>query len=143
MTKKKIMIIEDNKDLQDIYKYSFEKYGYDVVVEGNGLEGITSVVEQLPDVILLDLMMPGMDGFGFLKKVQETGGLSIPVIVCSNISDVDTINRALKDGAADVILKVDYSGKQLVDKVNYIVAEYYNKKNTVHDSVENSNEVVE
>jgi CheY-like chemotaxis protein len=105
--KKKIMIIEDNKDLQDIYKHSFEKYGYDVVVEGNGQEGVDGVVKVLPDVILLDLMMPGMDGFGFLRKMKETGGLSIPVIVCSNISDVDTVNKALKDGAEAVILKVD------------------------------------
>jgi CheY-like chemotaxis protein len=122
------MIIEDNKDLQDIYKHSFEKYDYEVVLEGNGLEGINSVIKSLPDVILLDLMMPGMDGFGFLKKVKEIGGLSIPVIVCSNISDVDTINRAIKDGAEDVILKVDYSGKQLVDKVNFLVQEFYRKK---------------
>ena len=121
------MIIEDNKDLQDIYKHSFEKFGYIVVVEGNGLEGITSVVQALPDVILLDLMMPGMDGFGFLKKVRDIGGLSIPVVVCSNISDVDTINRALKEGAQAVILKVDYSGKQLVEKVTSIADEYYAK----------------
>lgn len=126
--KKKIMIIEDNKDLQTIYKHSFEKYGYEVVVEENGLGGVQNVVKILPDVILLDLMMPGMDGFGFLRKMKEAGGLSIPVIVCSNISDVDTINRALKDGATDVILKVDYSGKQLVDKVNFLVDEYYRRK---------------
>ena len=126
--KKKIMIIEDNKDLQDIYRHSFEKYGYEVIVEGNGLEGVSSVVKNLPDVILLDLMMPGMDGFGFLRTMKETGGLSIPVIVCSNISDVETINKALKDGATDVILKVDYSGKQLVDKVNFLVEEYSHKK---------------
>ncbi len=126
--KKKIMIIEDNKDLQTIYRHSFEKYGYDVIVEENGLDGVNSVVKVLPDVILLDLMMPGMDGFGFLRKMKETGGLSIPVIVCSNISDVDTINKALKDGATDVILKVDYSGKQLVDKVNFLVDEYYHRK---------------
>jgi len=126
--KKKIMIIEDNKDLQDIYRLSFEKYGYEVIVEGNGLEGINSVVKSLPDVILLDLMMPNMDGFGFLRKMKESGGLSIPVIVCSNISDVDTINKALKDGATDVILKVDYSGKQLVDKVNFLIDDYYHKK---------------
>lgn len=126
--KKKIMIIEDNKDLQDIYRHSFEKHGYEVIVEENGLEGITSVIKSLPDIILLDLMMPGMDGFGFLRKMKEAGGLSIPVIVCSNISDADTINKALKDGATDVILKVDYSGKQLVDKVNFLVTEYYHKK---------------
>ena len=130
VNKKKIMIIEDNKDLQDIYRHSFEKYGYEVVVEGNGLEGVNSVVKALPDVVLLDLMMPGMDGFGFLRKMKDIGGLTIPVIVCSNISDVDTINRALKDGAEDVILKVDYSGKQLVDKVNFLVNEYYRKKAT-------------
>lgn len=128
--KKKIMIIEDNKDLQEIYKHSFEKYGYEVVVEGNGLEGVEGVAKVLPDVILLDLMMPGMDGFGFLKKINDTGGLSIPVIVCSNISDVDTINRAIKDGAQDVLLKVDYSGKQLVDKVTHIMEDFYKKKET-------------
>ena len=126
--KKKIMIIEDNKDLQEIYKHSFEKYGYEVVLEGNGLEGVEAVAKALPDVILLDLMMPGMDGFGFLRKMKDTGGLSIPVIVCSNISDVETINRAIKDGAEDVLLKVDYSGKQLVDKVTHIAEEYYKKQ---------------
>lgn len=128
--KRKIMIIEDNKDLQEIYKHSFEKYGDEVVVEGNGLEGVEGVAKVLPDVILLDLMMPGMDGFGFLKKINDTGGLSIPVIVCSNISDVDTINRAIKDGAQDVLLKVDYSGKQLVDKVTHIMEDFYKKKET-------------
>ncbi len=134
--KKKIMIIEDNKDLQEIYKHSFEKHGYTVVVEENGLEGVNSVIKELPDVILLDLMMPGMDGFGFLRRMKESGGLNIPVVVCSNISDVDTINKALKDGATDVILKVDYSGKQLVDKVNFLVDEFYHKK--VHAEIEKS-----
>ena len=135
-TKKKIMIIEDNKDLQEIYKHSFEKYGYEVILEGNGLEGVESVAKVLPDIILLDLMMPGMDGFGFLKKMNDTGGLSIPVIVCSNISDVDTINRAIKDGAQDVLLKVDYSGKQLVDKVTHITEEFYKKRELISEDNE-------
>ena len=126
--KRKIMIIEDNKDLQDIYKHSFEKYGYTAEVKSNGLEGAEAVAASLPDAVLLDLMMPGMDGFGFLRMVKETGGLTIPVVVCSNISDVDTINRALREGAEAVILKVDYSGKQLVDKVTSIVDDFYSRR---------------
>ena len=125
---KKIMIVEDNKDLQDIYKHSFEKYGYTVVTEGNGLDGILNVAEVMPDIILLDLMMPGMDGFGFLKKMKETISLPIPVVVCSNISDTDTISKALKDGASAVILKVDYTGKQLVEKVEQVVKDFEKKR---------------
>jgi CheY-like chemotaxis protein len=121
---KKIMIVEDNANLQEIYKHSFEKYGYEVIIEGNGLDGIENVAEKMPDVILLDLMMPGMDGFGFLKMMKQNQSLTIPVIVCSNLSDSDTINRAIKEGASAVLLKVDYSGKQLVEKVNYLLAEY-------------------
>lgn len=135
-TNKKIMIIEDNKDLQEIYKHSFEKYGYEVVVRGDGLEGVMSVVEIMPDIILLDLMMPGMDGFGFLKKLKEIESISIPVIVCSNISDVESINRAIKDGAEAVLLKVDYSGKQLVDKVTNIMNDFYSKQKKLKNQEE-------
>ena len=125
---KKIMIIEDDKSIQDIYTLNFQAAGYEVVLEGDGLSGISSVVEKQPDIILLDVMMPGMDGFGFLKVMKENTSVDIPVVVCSNISDVETINKALKEGATDVILKVDYSGKQLVDKVNFIAEEYRHRK---------------
>ncbi len=124
----KIMIIEDNKDLQEIYKHSFEKYGYQVILAGDGEAGIEGVAKVMPDVILLDLMMPGLDGFGFLRAMKDLGGLSIPVVVCSNISDVETLNRVLREGAQAVLLKVDYSGKQLVEKVTHIVEEFYKKK---------------
>jgi CheY-like chemotaxis protein len=122
---KKIMIVEDNKDLQEIYKHSFEKFGYTVITEGNGLDGILNVAEVMPDVILLDLMMPGMDGFGFLKKMKESNTVSIPIVVCSNISDAGTITRALEGGATAVVLKVDYTGKQLVEKVEQVVKDFH------------------
>mgnify|MGYP005607966985 FL=1 len=66
---KKIMIIEDDKNLQEVYKKNFEAADYEVIIEGDGLSGISSVVEKMPDVILLDIMMPNMDGFGFLKAI--------------------------------------------------------------------------
>ena len=65
---KKILIIEDNKDLQEIYRHSFEKDGYTVVSKDNGQDGYDAITTELPDVILLDLMMPGVNGFDFLQN---------------------------------------------------------------------------
>lgn len=118
---KKIMIVEDNKDIQEIYKHSFEKAGYEVIIENNGLDGINNVIEKMPDVILLDLMMPKMDGFEFLKLMKQNTAVNVPVIVCSNISDNEINAKVINFGAAAIILKVDYSGKQLVEKVEYIM----------------------
>ncbi|MDQ5962384.1 MAG: hypothetical protein QG653_191 [Patescibacteria group bacterium] len=124
----KIMIVEDNKDIQEIYKHSFEKNGYEVILEDNGLDGLAHVGETMPDVILLDLMLPKMDGFEFLKELKKNQ-LDVPVIVCSNISDNEVTTKIMDLGAIGIILKVNYSGKQLVDKVQYLLEEAkYNKQ---------------
>lgn len=122
------MIVEDNKDIQEIYKHSFEKNGYEVILEDNGLDGLAHVGETMPDVILLDLMLPKMDGFEFLKELKKNQ-LDVPVIVCSNISDNEVTTKIMDLGAIGIILKVNYSGKQLVDKVQYLLEEAkYNKQ---------------
>lgn len=118
---KKIMIIEDDKDLQEIYKLNFEMAGYEVLQEMDGLDGISSVVDNKPDIILLDVMMPNMNGFAFLKALKDNTSINIPVVVCSNLSDKETYAKAVAAGAVSVLLKVDYSGKQLVDKVGHIL----------------------
>jgi DNA-binding response OmpR family regulator len=119
--KKKIMIVEDDKGIQDIYMLNFQAAGYDVLLEGDGLSGISRVVEQQPDIILLDVMMPSMDGFAFLKAMKENTSINIPVVVCSNLSDKETHDKALAAGAVAVLLKVNYSGKELVQKINAIL----------------------
>lgn len=117
------MIIEDDRNLQEIYKINFEVAGFDVEIEGDGLSGISTVVEKKPDIILLDIMMPNMDGFAFLKAVKENTSINIPVVVCSNLSDKETYDKAFAAGAAAVLLKVDYSGKELVQKVEAILVQ--------------------
>jgi DNA-binding response OmpR family regulator len=132
--KKKIMIIEDDESLQDIYMLNFQAAGYEVIIEGDGLSGISSVVEKHPDIILLDVMMPNMDGFAFLKAMKENTSVIIPVVVCSNLSDKETYDKAFASGAAAVLLKVNYSGKELVQKVDLILNESRSKhKVTVDD----------
>jgi DNA-binding response OmpR family regulator len=125
--KKKIMIIEDDKSLQDIYTINFEAADYEVLLEGDGLSGISEVVEKTPDIILLDVMMPNMDGFAFLKVMKENTSVHVPVVVCSNLSDQTTHDRALQAGATAVLLKVNYSGKELVQKINLILEEANSK----------------
>lgn len=129
--KKKIMIVEDDKSLQDIYTINFEAAGYEVMIEGDGLSGISEVVEKQPDIILLDVMMPNMDGFDFLRVIKENTSIHVPVVVCSNLSDQATHDKALSAGATAVLLKVNYSGKELVQKMDTILSEYIAKhKNT-------------
>lgn len=135
MTPKKIMIIEDDKSIQDIYMLNFKAAGYDVVIEGDGLSGISTVVEKNPDIILLDVMMPNMDGFAFLKAMKENTSVNIPVVVCSNLSDKETYNKAFAAGAAAVLLKVNYSGKELVQKIGLILSESKQKQKTNAESL--------
>lgn len=130
--KKKIMIIEDDKSLQEIYTINFEAAGYEVMIEGDGLSGISEVVEKNPDIILLDVMMPNMDGFDFLRVMKENTSIHIPVVVCSNLSDQVTRDRALQAGATAVLLKVNYSGKELVQKVDLILTDKKNSKKSEH-----------
>ena len=133
----KIMIIEDNKDIQEIYRHSFEKGGYEVILEDNGLDGLAHVAEKMPDVILLDLMLPKMDGFEFLKELKKNQ-LDVPVIVCSNISDNEVTTKIMDLGALGIILKVNYSGKQLVDKVQYLLDDARDNKRASAVTVEES-----
>ena len=99
---KKIMIIDDDRDLQEIYKINFEMAGYEVMQEMDGLDGISSVVDKQPDIILLDINMPNMDGFAFLKAMKDNTSINIPVVVCSNLSDKETYEKAVTAGAAGV-----------------------------------------
>lgn len=124
---KKIMIIEDDKSLQDIYTINFQAAGYEVLLEGDGLSGISEVTEKMPDIILLDVMMPNMDGFAFLKAIKENTNVHIPVVVCSNLSDKETYDKAFAAGASAVLLKVNYSGKELVQKIDLLLAESKSK----------------
>ena len=117
------MIIEDDKGLQDIYTINFEAAGYEVIIEGDGLSGISEVVEKKPDIILLDVMMPNMDGFAFLKVMNENTSVHVPVVICSNLSDKETYDKAFQAGATAVLLKVNYSGKELVHKIDHLLEE--------------------
>ena len=121
--KKKVLIIEDNADLQQIYKLRFNKAGFEVALCNNGLEGIVKAVQATPDVILLDIMMPQMSGYEVLEAIQNNSSIRLPIIVCSNLSQKEDIQKALDAGADLYLCKSDHSGTELVNKVIHFLQE--------------------
>ena len=115
---RKILIIEDNSDIQQLYKYAFEAGGYKVKTSNNGLDGMNDAVDFMPDVILLDIMMPEMNGFEVLRAFVANTSLSIPVIVVSNLSQENDKQQAIQAGAALYLVKSDFEGPDLVAKVD-------------------------
>jgi DNA-binding response OmpR family regulator len=91
---KKILIIDDNIDLLDIMKINFEAAGYTVSTSTNGLNGLVEIMNMKPNVILLDVMMPQMNGFEVLASIRDYSSIHIPIIVCSNISTDEDIKKA-------------------------------------------------
>lgn len=115
---KKILIVEDEHALRQILVDSLTKEGFLVLEAADGVQGYKQVTEAAPDIILLDVLMPVMDGLTMLKKIKENEKtMNIPVIMLTNIETMDTLNQALGQGAFDYIVKSDWKLDQLVGKV--------------------------
>jgi CheY-like chemotaxis protein len=82
-SKPKVLIVEDNSDVRRLYAIGLNKRGYEVKLAANGAEAVERIVAERPDVILLDWVMPLMDGGEVLRKLSENGNAGIPIIVIS------------------------------------------------------------
>lgn len=115
--KPKILIIEDNKDLNDMFRIAFEKKGFEVQISLNGIEGITQAVDYNPDLILLDIMMPQMDGFEVLTAIKNNTTLDAVVVVNSNLEQDKDAEKALQLGADFYLRKSEYTPFAVVEEV--------------------------
>ncbi len=111
---KSILIVEDEQVLQDVYKLILASKGYDVHVASNGLEGLGQLKNVKPDLVLLDLFMPVMDGREFLRNVDLAAYPETKVIVYSNLSDQKTEEEMLSLGAHAFILKSSLAPNELL-----------------------------
>lgn len=115
---KTILIIEDDKFLRELISQKLNKENYKVVEAVDGEEGIKKVKEEKPDLILLDLILPGIDGFEVLSKVKEDPSLNqIPVIVLSNLGQRDDVEKGLKLGAVDYLIKAHFTPGEIIEKI--------------------------
>lgn len=115
---KKILIIEDDKFLRELIAQKLFKEGFEAAEAIDGEEGIKKIKSENPDLILLDLILPGIDGFEVLSRMREDSILaSIPVIILSNLGQKEDVEKGLKLGAVDYLIKAHFTPGEIIDKI--------------------------
>ncbi len=114
----KIAIVEDDQVISQMYRIKFEADGFDVETAENGKLGLDLVKEMKPNMVLLDLMMPEMNGDEMLAQMRQSDwGKDIPVIILTNMGEAEVPKEVMDMGVKKVILKADMTPKQVVDLV--------------------------
>ena len=115
---KKILFVEDEMALQKTFKDVLNEEGYEMLSAFDGEVGLRMSKEKKPDLILLDLILPKIDGFEFLEKLKaDPETKDIPVIILTNLERTEDIERALELGATTYLVKANYTLKEVVEKV--------------------------
>ena len=119
---KKILLIEDDELLREIIEKKLVEEGYQVVSAINGIDGLKAVGEQKPDLVLLDIILPGMNGFDVLTKIKKDPSLKkIPVVILSNLWQQEDVNKGMELGATDYLVKINFASKEILDKIKSIL----------------------
>ncbi len=131
MTERRILVVDDEQPIADILKFKLEKEGYSVAVANDGVEALEKVEEFKPDLILLDIMLPLMDGMEVCREVRKT--LEIPIIMLTaKDSEIDKV-LGLELGADDYVTK-PFSSRELLARVKANMRKREDvKKNQVSD----------
>ncbi len=120
-----ILLVEDDEFLANIYKTKFEMEGYKVSVAVDGESGVEDAKRKNPDLILLDILLPKMDGFTALKKLKDTADTKqIPVILLTNLGQKDDVDKGLELGAEDYLIKAHFKPSETVGKVKAILEKH-------------------
>lgn len=128
---KKIIIVEDNANLADIYKTRLELIGYTCFLAYNGITALYFIQKELPDLVLLDLMVPDIAGDEILAKMRTSEwGKDIPVFIISNLSEEDAPTGLRELGIAGYVVKANLQNDQLDQLVNNILRPSEQTQNT-------------
>jgi two-component system alkaline phosphatase synthesis response regulator PhoP len=118
----KLLIIEDDTFLKELEIEKFNKKGFEVITTMTVAEIETYLVDKVPDVILLDLMLPDVDGFqilALLKSNEKTK--DTPIFIFSNVSDENEVKKAMDGGAKEFLIKSNYTLDELIEKLSAAV----------------------
>jgi CheY-like chemotaxis protein len=115
----KVLVVEDDPDSLEIVTKTLERAGHSTVAAANGWEGLLALDAHHVDVIVLDLMMPGMNGNAFLRIIRnDQRRRFLPVIILTALNSGDVLRSVSELGVQEWLLKADYSNQQLIDAVD-------------------------
>lgn len=119
----KVVIVEDEKMLADMYTTKFTMEGFEASKANDGMAGLALAKEVKPDIILLDVIMPKLDGFGVLKELRQDATLKkTPVILLTNLGQDEDIKKGKQLGATDYFVKANHTPAEVVTKVKSVLA---------------------
>jgi len=122
--KGKILLIEDDVNLTRLYEKKFTKDGYTVAIAYDGWDGLKKTITEKPDLVVLDIILPKLDGLALFKKMRsQTETFNTPVILLTNVGDEDAIYECFKLGAVDYLVKSKVTPDQIVEKIEDFLAE--------------------
>ncbi len=121
--KAKVALVEDDIAIVQMYRLKFEAEGYEVQTAGDGVAGLKLIKEFKPDIVLLDMMMPTMNGIEVLRQLRRDAATKeLKVVVLTNMGDAETAEQLRKLKANDYIIKAEMTPKQVSDKVKQLLA---------------------
>jgi DNA-binding response OmpR family regulator len=120
----KVLIIEDDPFLSSMYATKFELEGFAVFSGDNGQKGLDLALVEIPDIILLDILMPVMNGFEVLENLKKNDKTkNIPTILLTNLNQKDEIERGFALGADDYLIKAHFMPSEVVEKVRGLISD--------------------
>jgi len=120
----KILIIEDDLFLRDLAYQKLQSAGFEAHQAADGEEGFKKIIEVKPDLVLLDIVLPGIDGFEILRRKKDNPEISsIPVVILSNLGQKEEIEQGLSLGAKDYLIKAHFTLDEIILKVKKILGQ--------------------
>lgn len=121
-SKKSVLLVEDDEFLSELYATKLTLEGFEVIAATDGKKGLKLALEKKPDLILLDIILPKLDGFEVLKAIKaDPAGKAVPVILLTNLSQRDEVNRGLELGAVDYLIKAHFMPSEVVKKIKSVI----------------------
>ncbi|HPX94543.1 MAG TPA: response regulator [Candidatus Moranbacteria bacterium] len=120
--KKIVLIVEDDAFIRDIYSVKFSQEGYQTEIATNGIEALSKLEKIFPDIIILDVVMPHMDGMETLRNIKKNDRLkNIPIIMLTNVSEKEKIDESMEGGVEEYLIKSHFAPSEIVEKVNSLL----------------------